>query len=366
MKVPIYRICGWENDFENYRTRVVKKLSWIPQKVSFNSDRITALIRQGGAEAYGTFRILCAVAAVSDERGTLISGLGTPHTPETLAAKTGVPEGTFACVLGLCLNLKLIEIKGHAEVEEGPECQDDDTTMVRQYHDSTTTVPSSYPDDGDRGQDRTLQKTTAESGALVPSSYHPSTIEDAAAAVVDKKEGEEDGKPLLSEVVAALTKCNMDPQVIPKLTANHPLAKIMQAIKMVRARGNSVRNVAGLVRSALDGNWESDADDGDAQFEQERKAKFEQNAATRAKQREEHKKQFSEHQKHLEILAALPPGDFDKLKQAAHEAIPPGMRKNVDLDGDPMDHGVWRSFMWTEYEKAHAAPQSGDLLPGTV
>ncbi len=185
----------------------------------------------------------------------------------------------------------------------------------------------------------------------------------AAAAVVDKKDGE--GELLLSEVVAALTKCGMDPQVIPKLTANHPLDKIMQAISMVRSRGNSVRNVAGLVRSALDGNWESDGDDGDARFEEQRKVEIAKSEAKRANQRDEHRKQFAEHQKHMEILAALPPGEFDKLKQTAHQAIPPGMRKQVDLDGDPMEHGVWCSFLWTEYQKAHTSSESSDLLAGT-
>lgn len=354
MQVPIYRICGWDKDFENNRTRVIKKLPWIPQKVSLDSDRITALLRRGGAEAYGVFRLLCAVAAHCDERGTLMSGLGTPHTPDTLSEKIGIPKALFERTLPLLVNLKLIEINGHVEVEDEPEI----------WPDVTTTSPRRHLD-VDRGQDRTLHKKTAAAKATFVE------VQDAAAAaVVDKKEGEGDGKPLLSEVVAALTKCGMDPQVIPKLTANHPLAKIMQAIALVKSRGNNVRNVAGLVRSALDGNWESAADDGDAQFKEERKAEFEQSAAARTKQREDHKKQFAEHQKHLEILAALPPGDFDKLKQDAHQAIPPGMRQNVDLDGDPMEkgagHGVWRSFMWDAYEKAHAAPQSGDLLPGTV
>ena len=185
----------------------------------------------------------------------------------------------------------------------------------------------------------------------------------AAAAVVSEEDAGEEAK--LSEVVHELRGIGMDTRAIPQLTANHPYPKILEAIAMVKARGDGVKNRAGLVRAALDGDWDTEGGDGGkSAFEEEREADFEKSTRKREQQRKEHAQRHADHLQHLNTLAALPPGEFESIKDAAFEKIPEGMRSSIPEGTDPLEHGVWRSFMWTEYEKRNAGSQSDELIPG--
>lgn len=356
--MPIYRIIGWEADFENFRTRKMKKLSWIPQKVSFDSDRIRALLRLGGAEAYGAFRVMCAVAAVCDPRGTLMTGMGTPHTSQTLEDKTGISAEVFERALHLCVNLKLVEIKCHVE--------DEGTAVPAGRCDEGTAVPTKYPPIEQKEQ---KERTTAQAGTTIPAEYPDkgTTIPSSGiAAAVVSEENVEEG-PTLSKVVHELRGIGMDARVIPQLTASHPYPKILEAIEMVKARGNGVKNRAGLVRAALAGDWNTEsATAGEDAYEEKRAAEHEAAARKRSDQRAEHAKMHAEHLEHMNTLAALPPDDFEALKDAAFAKMPAGLRKGIPEDSDPLEHGVWFSFMWTEHEKRHTSPQGDDLIPGGV
>ena len=364
-QAPIYRISRWDECFENFRTRKMKRLSWIPQKVSFEGDRIRALIHAGGASAYGAFRVLCAVAAVCKPRGTLMTGMDTPHTPRTLADKTGLAAEDFERTLALCVKLKLIELAGHSEATG-----DEDTHAIPvAYPRNTHTWIPPYPREGTPApsteQNRTERTTTAESGTAIPSEYPREGTEDAkiAAAAVSEEDAGEETK--LSKVVHELRGIGMDTRAIPQLTASHSYPKILEAIAMVKTRGDGVKNRAGLVRAALDGGYDTSAGDGGkSAFEQEREADFEKSTRKREQQRKEHAQRHADHLQHLNTLAALPPGEFESIKDAAFEKIPEGMRSSIPEGTDPLEHGVWRSFMWTEYEKRNAGSQSDELIPG--
>ncbi len=358
IQVPIYRIVGWEDNFENFRTRSMKKVSWIPQRVSFESDRIKALLRLGGVEAYGTFRILCAVAAVCEPRGTLMTGMGTPHTPHTLEDKTGVDSQDFGRAIPLCVNLKLIEISGHVEVKDtavpASYLRADTAVPAERYENGTTAIPD-YPPIERKKERKKEQQHTSDDTAV-----SPSTI--AAAAVSSKEDAEEGTK--LSEVVTALRGIGMDANVIPQLTASHPYPKILSAISMVKARGNGVKNRAGLVRTALAGGWAGEG--GEEAYEKKRAAEHEERERRREAERQAEAKRVAERQNVLDTLAALTPDDFEALKDAAYAKMPKGLAGKIPKDSDPLEHGVWRSFMWAEHEKLHTSTESDDLIPGGV
>ena len=389
VKVPIYRIVGWEEYYEYSRTKEHKKLKWVRIGNNFDGDRITELISQGGAEAYGCFVAMVLVASRCDPRGTLMNSQGKPHTPETIGAKTGLPAGAFACTLGLCLNMNLIEIEGHTEASQVPGSVEGQSRVSRgslptphrpctdpieiEGHSEASKVPGSVegqsrvttdPEQGptdrqrlqkERQTDRQEQKGSDEGQSRVTAGSN------SAAAAVSQNEGEE---IKLSQVVSELTSIGMDARVIPQLTADHPYPKILEAIAMVLARGDDVRNKAGLVRTALEGGYTTEKPKSDYAKKQ---AKIEE---TQARQKEQQKqdeaKIRAELQKSLETLAALPPAEFEALAEAAYKTLPDVVRLRVPEDSDPLENTFWKSACWAEYQKRHTSPQSDDLIPGGV
>ena len=353
-QVPIYRIVEWEEKFENYRTKRMKTLNWIPQRVSFEGDRIRALLRLGGTAGYGTFRIICAVAAVCEPRGTLMTGMGTPHTPQSLADKTGVPASDFEIVLDMCVKLKLIEISGHREVnqEEYPRVG---TQVVSEYPEDTNAVPLQ----GAETEGKKEQKEQQQKGA--PRYPRGGTRERKNAAAVSFQENQNE-EISLSKVVHELRSIGMDTRAIPQLTASHPYPKILDAIAMVKARGDGIKNPAGLVRAALEEDYETAKPQSD--YEKNR-AKLEETEDKKlAALRSEEADFRAERLKRLETLAALPPAEFEDLKVASYNALPEVTRLRVEEDSDPLKNAFWLSSMWVEFNKRDTASQSDELIPG--
>lgn len=159
----------------------------------------------------------------------------------------------------------------------------------------------------------------------------------------------------------------MDTRAIPQLTASHSLRKILDVIAMVKARGDGVKNRAGLVRAALEDDYDTeDGDGGKSAFEEEREADIEKSALRRRKEREEQQEAHARHLKVVETLAALPPEQFEELKAAAFNRLPEGLRDTIPEGMDPLEHGSWKALMILEHEKRNAGPQGDELIPGVL
>jgi hypothetical protein len=292
-----------------------------------------------------------------------MTGMGTPHTPQTLADKVavlGIEKEYFQSTIELCVKLRLVEISGHVTTDVTDHAV---PASPRRHHDVTPASPQRHPSVTTTSidTDRTDIQTAAESVTPASPQRHPGDAGNAAAAVFEKESGE---GPMLSEVVHELQDCGVDDNTASELTGQYGLPQILAAIKLVRSRGDSVRNVAGLVIAALKGDY--DTAEPESAFEAKKKAEAEARADRKQEERQAEKKRIATHQEHLEIMAALPPDQFERLKALSHKAMPKGVASKVHPeDGDPMEHAVWRSFMWFEYEKAHSSPESGDMLAGT-
>lgn len=96
----LYRIKDWSKNFENNRTRELRKMEFVLFPNRMDGDGYTALLdHPNGAAHLGAWCALVQVASKCEVRGTLIRSNGKPHTPETLSRITRIPAVIFDEVL---------------------------------------------------------------------------------------------------------------------------------------------------------------------------------------------------------------------------------------------------------------------------
>lgn len=89
--IVLYRIRGWDHDFENNRSREVKDLDWLKRPLRIGSEEwIWLLDHPNGAAHLGVWYAVTELAARCRPRGTLMRFNGTPHTPESISKAAGL------------------------------------------------------------------------------------------------------------------------------------------------------------------------------------------------------------------------------------------------------------------------------------
>lgn len=92
----VYRIKGWDDSFENNRTRQLKKLGWVPIPNDQSGDGYSTIMAEhDGVEIYGTWILLVQLASKGNPRGTLMRSNGKPHDIDSIARITRIPHKTL-------------------------------------------------------------------------------------------------------------------------------------------------------------------------------------------------------------------------------------------------------------------------------
>lgn len=85
-------IVNWSNRFENSKTRILQRLSWVPMETGLDDDGFVRLISHpDGPAHFGVWNALVRIAARCAERGTLTKSDGTPHDSASLALVCRIP-----------------------------------------------------------------------------------------------------------------------------------------------------------------------------------------------------------------------------------------------------------------------------------
>lgn len=102
----IYRIKDWCKNFENNRTRDLRRMEFVLLPNRMDGDGYTELLdHPDGAAHFGAWCALVQVASKCEPRGELLRGNGKPHNAESLERLTRIPAKTFKAALP-----RLIEI----------------------------------------------------------------------------------------------------------------------------------------------------------------------------------------------------------------------------------------------------------------
>lgn len=109
--MTIYRIKGWNDHYENNRTRDLKRMDWVPIPNRMDKASYVRLVSHtDGAAHLGAWLAIVEIASRCDTRGTLIQD-GIPLTPHDLAAISHLPAAIIeAAMHRLCYEVGWLEI----------------------------------------------------------------------------------------------------------------------------------------------------------------------------------------------------------------------------------------------------------------
>jgi len=111
------RVHDWSANFENNRTREIKRMAWVPMPTKHDGDGFTELLdHKDGMAHFGAWCLIVEVAAKCDPRGTLVRDGNLPHTPSTLARMTRGKRSVFAVAIDRLIKIGWLEVYGDPAV----------------------------------------------------------------------------------------------------------------------------------------------------------------------------------------------------------------------------------------------------------
>jgi len=109
--MQVYRIRGWDEYFENNRTRELKVLSWVPVPNKQDGDGYTELMdHKDGAAHFGCWHAILQVASKCDPRGTLLRDSKRAHDLASLSRITRIPVKVLKVAIERLLIIRWLEI----------------------------------------------------------------------------------------------------------------------------------------------------------------------------------------------------------------------------------------------------------------
>ena len=92
-KPPLLRVRNWDPLYENNRSRDIDRTKWFPAPNDLSADGYVELVaHEDGPAHLGVWTALLMVASRAKPRGTLVRDDGRPHTAESLALVTRLPN----------------------------------------------------------------------------------------------------------------------------------------------------------------------------------------------------------------------------------------------------------------------------------
>jgi hypothetical protein len=119
---PMMRVRDWDRIYENNRSRDMKRTNWFPAPNDLSADAYVELVEhEHGAAHFGVWiTILMVASRAKPRRGLLVKDDGRPHTAESLARVTRIPEPLVADALERLLQIGLLETADPPEINDLP------------------------------------------------------------------------------------------------------------------------------------------------------------------------------------------------------------------------------------------------------
>jgi hypothetical protein len=110
MSMPLLRVKGWNEHFENNRTRELKKLDWVPVPNKQDGDGYTELIdHPEGPLHFAAWMAIIQIASKCDTRGTLSREGAKPHDARSLARISRIPAAVFESAIPRLVEIGWLE-----------------------------------------------------------------------------------------------------------------------------------------------------------------------------------------------------------------------------------------------------------------
>jgi hypothetical protein len=107
------RVREWDRLYENNRSRELGQTRWFPMPNDLSAHRYVELVaHEDGATHFAVWVTLLMVASRATPRGVLVREDGRPHTPESLALITRLPQNVIEATIERLLKMNLLELSG--------------------------------------------------------------------------------------------------------------------------------------------------------------------------------------------------------------------------------------------------------------
>ena len=109
---PLIRVRDWDLLYENNRSRTLKRADWFPAQNDLSADAYVELVDHpdGAAQLGVGHAILMVASRARPRRGLLLKDDGRPHTAESIARVTRLPEAVVKDALPRLLEIGLLEV----------------------------------------------------------------------------------------------------------------------------------------------------------------------------------------------------------------------------------------------------------------
>jgi hypothetical protein len=108
--MTLFIVRDWNDLYENNRSRELRNLLWVPVPTKQDGDGYTDMVAmQDGAGLYGCWIGIVIVAAKCVPRGTLIRETGHPHTAQSIARVSHLPEALMARTLSVAVGIRWLD-----------------------------------------------------------------------------------------------------------------------------------------------------------------------------------------------------------------------------------------------------------------
>jgi hypothetical protein len=109
----LLRISGWNQYFENHKTRILKRMDWVPFPNKFDGDGYTELVdHEDGAAHFGVWCALLLLASKCEPRGDLARSGGVAHDCASLARVTRLQSAVIAPAIARLLKIGWLSESG--------------------------------------------------------------------------------------------------------------------------------------------------------------------------------------------------------------------------------------------------------------
>ena len=171
-------IKGWNEYFENHRSRDVKAPTWValPNKHDGEGFSILLTEHEDGVAHYGAWVLMVQVASKCEPRGVLRRDDGTPLDARALGLKTRAPKATFEAAIPRLIEIGWLEDVSQEEVNDRIERMRDDSAEVRDDARQSRATPRDGAESrgdaadmrgdaaGSRGETRRVRASRARAG----------------------------------------------------------------------------------------------------------------------------------------------------------------------------------------------------------
>lgn len=163
-----FQVKDWSSNYENNRTKELRKMTWVPVPNRMDGDGYTELLdHPNGAAHFGAWNAIVQIASKCEPRGTLLRDCGRPHTSQSLARMSRIPAAVFEEALDRLVEIGWLERLGTPD-QQDTRIPHEGATIPPQGAASRARAPERKGTEGNGMRENGTERARGDSLSLIP------------------------------------------------------------------------------------------------------------------------------------------------------------------------------------------------------